>query len=306
MPTWNPSLISPHTWIDFSDTATLFDATSGGSVVTNGVSIARAEDKSGNGRNFTQGTAGSRPTWTSGVQNSLGVARYDGGDWLTSIDAASVWNFLHSGDSSIFVVNKNGTSSNPIAAYSWLGNNGTSSANRGVSFYYDDRAITTGMTDAFNCTCTDAGSVLSYAATGTPSNNIVTDFRNVITPNAFGLFSINSDPGNATVASRIKLGVNGASLVGNNSRTGAISSNVATFSLQIGAAGNNVLPFLGDFCELLVFESILSTENRQLVEGYLAWKWGLQSSLPSDHPHKNSAPFYGSDRRRRHTGGYGL
>ena len=28
--------------------------------------------------------------------------------------------------------------------------------------------------------------------------------------------------------------------------------------------------------------------NRQIVEGYLAWKWGLQTSLPSDHPYNSN------------------
>ena len=26
------------------------------------------------------------------------------------------------------------------------------------------------------------------------------------------------------------------------------------------------------------------------AEGYLAWKWGLVSNLPSGHPYKNSRP----------------
>jgi hypothetical protein len=33
-----------------------------------------------------------------------------------------------------------------------------------------------------------------------------------------------------------------------------------------------------------------TTTNRQLIEGYLAWKWGLVANLPADHPYKNSAP----------------
>jgi len=32
------------------------------------------------------------------------------------------------------------------------------------------------------------------------------------------------------------------------------------------------------------------TITRQKIEGYLAWKWGLTSSLPSDHPYKNARP----------------
>ena len=30
--------------------------------------------------------------------------------------------------------------------------------------------------------------------------------------------------------------------------------------------------------------------NIEKAEGYLAWKWGLVSNLPSGHPYKNAAP----------------
>jgi hypothetical protein len=42
------------------------------------------------------------------------------------------------------------------------------------------------------------------------------------------------------------------------------------------------------FSEILIYTSNLSTTDRQLVEGYLGWKWGLQSRLGVTHP----APFY--------------
>ena len=296
MPLWTPSQISPHTWIDFSDTSLLFDATTGGSVVTNGVGIARAEDKSGNGRNFTQGTSGARPIYTSGVQNSLGVARFDGGDWLNSISANSVWRFLHSQNFTLFIVNKNGNSSNPVSLCSWLGTNGGSSANIGIYLGYDDRAVITGLNDAFNCLCAGVGDG-AYGAVDTGGTAIVTEFRNVITPNTFGVFTLRSDPANATLANRIKLAVNGGSLVGNNGRSATVSSSDSTFTLQIGTLGNNTFPLLGDYCELLIFNSLLSTTNQQLVEGYLAWKWGTQSLLPSGHPYKNAAPTIGRARR---------
>lgn len=32
------------------------------------------------------------------------------------------------------------------------------------------------------------------------------------------------------------------------------------------------------------------TTTRQLVEGYLAWKWGLEGNLPAGHPYKSAAP----------------
>lgn len=46
----------------------------------------------------------------------------------------------------------------------------------------------------------------------------------------------------------------------------------------------------GRIAEIVVASSLLSTENRQRLEGYLAWKWGLESNLPSGHPYKNSPP----------------
>lgn len=34
----------------------------------------------------------------------------------------------------------------------------------------------------------------------------------------------------------------------------------------------------------------MSTLNIQRVEGYLAWKWGLNAKLPTNHPYKNKSP----------------
>ena len=37
--------------------------------------------------------------------------------------------------------------------------------------------------------------------------------------------------------------------------------------------------------EILVYNTSLSLSDRQSVEGYLAWKWGLQTTLPLSHPY---------------------
>lgn len=42
--------------------------------------------------------------------------------------------------------------------------------------------------------------------------------------------------------------------------------------------------------EILVYNTALTTTQRQQVESYLAWKWGLQTSLPSDHTYKFAPP----------------
>ena len=39
--------------------------------------------------------------------------------------------------------------------------------------------------------------------------------------------------------------------------------------------------------EIIICANVLSTMQRQQVESYLAWKWGLQTNLPNDHPYKN-------------------
>ena len=48
--------------------------------------------------------------------------------------------------------------------------------------------------------------------------------------------------------------------------------------------------FRGWYYEIITTGAVLSTTDRQLIEGYLAWKWGMVASLPADHPYKNAAP----------------
>ena len=50
----------------------------------------------------------------------------------------------------------------------------------------------------------------------------------------------------------------------------------------------SLVPLNGLIGEVIVFHSALTTTQRQQVEGYLAWKWGLQANLPSNHPYKSS------------------
>ena len=55
--------------------------------------------------------------------------------------------------------------------------------------------------------------------------------------------------------------------------------------------GNTSRQWLGDLAELIICDTALSDSDIQKVEGYLAHKWGLQSSLPSSgHSYKSSPP----------------
>ena len=49
----------------------------------------------------------------------------------------------------------------------------------------------------------------------------------------------------------------------------------------------------GNMCEVLMYSNAVSQGERQAIEGYLAWKWGIQGNLPADHPFKASAPVSG-------------
>jgi hypothetical protein len=81
----------------------------------------------------------------------------------------------------------------------------------------------------------------------------------------------------------------------------ANQSSIATFpnsffgggTTRIGAAltsGSLYAPFYGTINEIVVYNSALSRSQYQQLEGYLAAKWGLKSSLPTTHPFKVITP----------------
>lgn len=62
--------------------------------------------------------------------------------------------------------------------------------------------------------------------------------------------------------------------------------------LRIGATSSGTLDWDGTVGEVIIVPDVASTDTRQRIEGYLAWKWGLTDDLPSDHPYKNEPPYY--------------
>jgi fibronectin type 3 domain-containing protein len=46
----------------------------------------------------------------------------------------------------------------------------------------------------------------------------------------------------------------------------------------------------GYVSEVISYGTALSSNQRQQVEAYLAWKWGTQASLPANHPYYSAAP----------------
>jgi hypothetical protein len=71
------------------------------------------------------------------------------------------------------------------------------------------------------------------------------------------------------------------------------------YGLQLGAFGLGTTSyqgysqdsgFYGYIGEVISYSNALELSDAQKVEGYLAWKWGMTSLLPSAHPYKNVPP----------------
>jgi hypothetical protein len=90
--------------------------------------------------------------------------------------------------------------------------------------------------------------------------------------------------------------VNGTSnilyLNGTSVGSGSSTGNFGYTAYGIGAQPSDFQPeyFQGFISEIIIYNTDLTTTQRQQVEGYLAWKWGLQASLSNTHPYYSAAP----------------
>ena len=277
---WEPSdLTSLRAWYDADDAATIFDATTGGSLPSSGSDVARWEDKSGGGYHVTQATAANRPHYVTNTLNGKPVIECTA-QWLTA-STASDWNFLHNTTgSTVVAVWKAGTSADPNAPYALLGTTNDGGGSIGLQITYDDRA-NLGRNDTFR-------SVIGRGGTPLVVNNFTGNGG--LPANTPAIVTVTSDPGSATAASRSGLRVNGAAAAESNTATGTASTSNASFPLALGSAGSDRLPLVGYIAEVVIADAMLSDPDRERVEGYLAHKWGLTASLPAGHPYKNSAP----------------
>jgi hypothetical protein len=99
-------------------------------------------------------------------------------------------------------------------------------------------------------------------------------------------------------------GTNCSSFLNGTANTSFSSSGTFTFNqlgigVNINTKTNPSDVYSGLIAEVIVYYAALSTSERQQTEGYLAWKWGLISSLPNGHPYKQPpiAPFPYAVRR---------
>jgi hypothetical protein len=147
------------------------------------------------------------------------------------------------------------------------------------NYFPDDVNYTGGTNGEIQSTPIDVTSFFIGGTGGTPLTNTIT------TPNtssSFCIITIQID-GNNNVSSQLIVNVNGTNQV-------TITSYVGTFNTS--CKGIIIRPSKQDMyiSEILYYKSALSGYDIQKVEGYLAWKWGINSLLPIAHPYYSLAP----------------
>jgi hypothetical protein len=89
-----------------------------------------------------------------------------------------------------------------------------------------------------------------------------------------------------------RLRFNGNSLAYNVAGSTVLTFNTGAIPFNMGGAGTLALPSSISFhmAEFIQFNEGLDVQDVARLEGYLAWKWGLKSLLPSTHPFKVLPP----------------
>jgi hypothetical protein len=253
---WTPAqLPGLALWLDADDAST---------ITLNGSTVSQWNDKSGNARHVSQATAANQPTLTASGLNGKPEIRFDGvNDYLAA--ASPLIGTTHS----LFVVftptieNQTGSLFGQWSA----GQNGRFTI---LVNQISSGAPGAGFLNTFNASATGGGGSGGLAVEVAISNapTLITSISTTGSEQ-WKLFKDGAEWDSATIAS-VYTGVNSA--IGSLNGTGSL------------------FPFDGTVSELISLPSVLSTTNRQLLEGYLAWKWGIEASLPTGHPFRNTPP----------------
>lgn len=253
---WRPSNLGSALalWLDAEDAA---------SITLNGSTVSQWNDKSGNGRNVAQTTAANQPNYTASGLNGRPIVDF--------VRARSTWlqtgSFPTTGISAIGIATvtrwtTTGTTTNEIQILIDNNHNG----NPAQGFVWQDRPDLTNK---------------PLTAAHLP---IVTNGAEDTAQTGDGTWKI--------ISTRFISGGNDFLYV--NGGAERSNSNGGTFNLQstlrLGGGVINTRSFDGEMAELVITSADLSTTDRERLEGYLAWKWGLEANLPSGHPFKNTPP----------------
>ena len=253
---FNPTLISGCAlWLDGADPAGT------GVIPANGSTVTTWVDKSGNGYNFTNGSRAA-PTYTTGALTFTGSGT-NGANTQVLSNASIPLSTTYS----IFAVAVQNSSHPSYTGYNYI-----LTANTTVNYYLN---IGTGSSGYF---ATFTGYTVPTAAFNDTSVNSPNTTMLVQT-----LVGVTND--NTTLSPYLNGTLMTTKVGTTNAVTGITVGDAPTLSLS---AQN----WNGNISEIIIFNSVISSTRRQQIEGYLAWKWGLTSSLSSTHPYAVT-PSYG-------------
>lgn len=242
-------------WYDGADTSSL---------TLSGSTITVWNDKSGNGNHLTVAVG---PTRTATSSNPAGWdVSFDGSTQYIRSNALAVTNGTNT--MTVFIVVKNTTSGTlgRIIAGITSGPETTETgafrfANGGTNSIAITKGSLTGTQDGTTYTISsNVFHIITITWNGATNSPVFVD------GSLNNTYSANSN----TTFSFTRFGF-GASLGTSPSFT------PATF-------------WTGSLNEVIIYRSALSTTQRRQMEGHLAWKWGLQTSLPATHPYYKVRP----------------
>jgi hypothetical protein len=234
-------------WLDAADATTLFDATSGGSLVAADGTVARWEDKSGNARHATQATGGSRPLRRASGVNGLGALDFDGtNDWLST--SVSLFSGLTS-----------------LSWFAVVKNDDSGANNRAV---FGDRVD--GDDGGLFFTKIGTSSIL-YSRGSANASTRVDVSESVSFPTSAMMASM------VTTSSTGTARRNGVSAGTNTTTTASVAYlNATAIGNSLASTGGpSILWWDGLICEIIVYDTALSDTNRSAVEQYLMNKWSI-------------------------------
>ena len=239
-------------WFDAADQTT-FNYSSGSN-------ISEWRDKSSNAYSVIQPTALRQPSLSSGAQNRLAGIQFSQATYLYQT-STSMPNFTTGGSTSVLMAARNASNNDSwnIINTIWFTSTGSGATTR-YHFSFN-RDVTDGTTLFANGVL--VGQVTSNAVA--PSANAILGFTASATSQ-----TIHTNGSTDSYAGTTLPNATGSSaFVFNDPRNNAASANTMIF-------------------EMVGYNTQITTAERQILEGYLAWKWGLVGNLPNGHPYKTT------------------
>jgi hypothetical protein len=240
-----------------------YDASDSGSITQTGGLVDQLNDKSGNANHLTASST-ARPATGANTLNGLNVLTYAGTNDVLARTASVTVSALHQTGATMVVVRK----------YSASGNQGV--------FWTSTQSGSFGDNCVMGREGTNSGIWGNAAASSAGLPAAVSDTDNTN-------FHIQSG---AFVSSKSReIFTDGTSSATNTGNASSLTSPVTSIFLgQCLSASRGVNMFLtGQIAEAILLAGSGAT-NRQLIEGYVAHKWGLAGNLPVGHPYKTNPP----------------